>query len=159
MDAEDWAEAMNGAFAFMNASVSRYGGTVSRLMGDAVLALFGAPVAHEDDAERAIRAGLDMQAAARDYSAAMQARHGIKFELRVGINTGIAVLAFVGDAVRSEYTAMGDTANIAARLQSAAEPGAVSTASPHPSSGASARWGCCASGSRGLAPDTGRQSP
>ena len=125
MDAEDWAEAMNGAFAFMNASVSRYGGTVSRLMGDAVLALFGAPVAHEDDAERAIRAGLDMQAAARDYSAAMQARHGIKFELRVGINTGIAVLAFVGDAVRSEYTAMGDTANIAARLQSAAEPGAV----------------------------------
>jgi class 3 adenylate cyclase/tetratricopeptide (TPR) repeat protein len=125
MDAEDWAEAMNGAFAFMNASVSRYDGTVSRLMGDAVLALFGAPVAHEDDAERAIRAGLDMQAAARDYAAAMEARHGIQFELRVGINTGIAVLAFVGDTVRSEYTAMGDAANIAARLQSAAEPGTV----------------------------------
>src|SRR5689334_15201018 len=116
---------MNGAFAFMNAAVSRYGGTVSRLMGDAVLALFGAPVAHEDDAERAIRAGLDIQAAARDYAPAVLARKGIRFELRVGINTGMAVLAFVGDAVRSEYTAMGDAANIAARLQSAAEPGSV----------------------------------
>jgi len=125
LDPEDWTEIMNGAFGFMNAAVSKYGGTVSRLMGDAVLALFGAPVAHEDDAERAVRAGLEIQDAARGYARDVKQRHGFDFELRVGINTGTAVLAFVGDAVRNEYTAMGDAANIAARLQSAAEPGTV----------------------------------
>lgn len=125
LDPEDWAVVMNGAFAFMNASVARYGGTVSRLMGDAVLALFGAPIAHEDDAERAVRAGLDIQAAAMDYAAGIKQRHGFDFELRVGINTGTAVLAFVGDQVKTEYTAMGDAANIAARMQSAARPGTV----------------------------------
>jgi class 3 adenylate cyclase len=125
LDPEDWALVMNGAFAFMNASVARYGGTVSRLMGDAVLALFGAPIAHEDDAERAVRAGLDIQAAAMDYAMEIKQRYAFDFELRVGINTGTAVLAFVGDQVRTEYTAMGDAANIAARLQSAARPGTV----------------------------------
>ena len=125
LDPEDWALVMNGAFGFMNASVSRYGGTVSRLMGDAILALFGAPIAHEDDAERAVRAGLEIQAAARAHAGAVRQRYGVDFELRVGINTGTAVLAFVGDAVKTEYTAMGDAANVAARLQSAAAPGTV----------------------------------
>src|SRR4051812_28993948 len=123
LDPEDWALIMNGAFVFMNAAVSRYGGTVLRLMGDAVLALFGAPVAHEDDAERAVRAGLDIQDAAKAYAPQILQRYGVAFDLRVGINTGTAVLAFVGDAIRTEYTAMGDAANIAARLQSAARPG------------------------------------
>jgi predicted ATPase/class 3 adenylate cyclase len=125
LDPEDWAVIMNGAFAFMNTAVSRYDGTVSRLMGDAVLALFGAPVAHEDDAERAVRAALDIQEANKAYAAMLRDKHGIDFDLRVGINTGTAVLAFVGDAIKTEYTAMGDTANIAARLQSAALPGTV----------------------------------
>jgi class 3 adenylate cyclase/tetratricopeptide (TPR) repeat protein len=125
LDPEDWALIMNGAFSFMNAAVSRYGGTVSRLMGDAVLALFGAPIAHEDDAERAVRAGLDMQTAAIDYATGIKQRYGFDFEMRVGINTGTAVLALVGDQVKTEYTAMGDAANIAARLQSAARPTTV----------------------------------
>ncbi|HVX80233.1 MAG TPA: adenylate/guanylate cyclase domain-containing protein [Devosiaceae bacterium] len=125
LDPEDWALVMNGAFGFMNAAVSRYGGTVSRLMGDAILALFGAPIAHEDDAERAVRAGLEIQAMAVDHAGAIRQRYGVDFELRVGINTGTAVLAFVGDAVKTEYTAMGDAANVAARLQSAATPGSV----------------------------------
>ncbi len=94
-------------------------------MGDAVLAHFGAPIAHEDDALRAVRAGLDIQAAARGYCETVRARQGIDFRLRVCINSGNAVLAFVGDAIRAEYTAMGDAANVAARLQSAVELGSV----------------------------------
>ncbi|GLQ53866.1 adenylate/guanylate cyclase domain-containing protein [Devosia nitrariae] len=125
MDPEDWTFVMNAAFGFMNMAVSRYGGTVSRLMGDAVLALFGAPLAHEDDAERAVRAALEIQQAADEYARTVKQRYGVDFRMRIGIHSGTAVLAFVGDAIRTEYTAMGDAANIAARLQSAAEPGTV----------------------------------
>src|ERR687893_2956439 len=125
LDPELVAEIMNGAFAFLNASVKKYDGTVARLLGDAILAFFGAPVAHEDDAERAVRAGLDIQAAAREYALVTRRDYGVDFGVRVGINTGLAVLAAVGDEIRTEYTAMGDTTNVAARLQSAAIPGTV----------------------------------
>ena len=125
LDPEQVIEIMNGAFAFLNVAVAKYDGTVARLMGDAVLVFFGAPIAHEDDAERAVRAGLDIQAAAKEYRRAIKANYGIDFNVRVGINTGLAVLAVVGDEIKTEYTAMGDTTNVAARLQSAAEPGAV----------------------------------
>src|SRR5215203_5265388 len=122
LDPEQFAEIMNGAFAFLNASVMKYGGTVARLLGDAILAFFGAPVAHEDDAERAVRAGLAIQAAAKEYAEVVRRNYGVDFDVRVGINTGLAVLAAVGDEIRTEYTAMGDTTNVAARLQSAAVP-------------------------------------
>src|SRR5918994_4602908 len=125
LDPEQVIEIMNGAFAFLNVAVARYDGTVARLMGDAVLAFFGAPVAHEDDAERAVRAGLEIQEAARGYAEAVRRNYGVEFAIRVGINTGLAVLAAVGDEIRTEYTAMGDTTNVAARLQSAADPGTV----------------------------------
>jgi class 3 adenylate cyclase/tetratricopeptide (TPR) repeat protein len=125
LDPEDWAAVMNGAFSFMNAAVSRYGGTVGRLMGDAVLAFFGAPIAHEDHAERAVRTALEIRDAAQAYSATLRERYGIEFGVRVGVSTGTAVLAVLGDSVRAEYTAMGDTANTAARLQGAARPGTV----------------------------------
>src|SRR5215203_4407514 len=125
LDPEQFAEIMNGAFAFLNASVMKYGGTVARLLGDAILAFFGAPVAHEDDAERAVRAGLAIQAAAKEYAEVVRRNYGVDFDVRVGINTGLAVLATVGDEIRTEYTAMGDTTNVAARLQSAAVPGTV----------------------------------
>src|ERR687893_1030166 len=125
LDPEQIIEIMNGAFAFLNVAVAKYDGTVARLMGDAVLAFFGAPVAHEDDAERAVRAGLEIQAAAKEYEQAIKANYGVDFNVRVGINTGLAVLAVVGDEIKMEYTAMGDTTNVAARLQSAALPGTV----------------------------------
>src|SRR5829696_8304289 len=125
LDPEQFAEIMNGAFAFLNASVTKYGGTVARLLGDAILAFFGARVAHEDDAERAVRAGLAIQAAAKEYAEVVRRNYGVDFDVRVGINTGLAVLAAVGDEIRTEYTAMGDTTNVAARLQSAAVPGTV----------------------------------
>ena len=125
LDPEEVAEIMDGAFAFLNAEVAKYGGTVARLLGDAVLAFFGAPVAHEDDAERAVRAGLDIQAKAKEYAKEIKRNYEVDFEMRVGINTGLAVLAAVGDEIKTEYTAMGDTTNLAARMQSAAKPGTV----------------------------------
>src|ERR687898_945887 len=125
LDPEQFAEIMNGAFAFLNASITKYGGTVARLLGDAILAFFGAPVAHEDDAERAVRAGLEIQAKAREYAQVTRGDYGVDFEVRVGINTGLAVLAAMGGEIRTEYTAMGDTTNVAARMQAAARPGTV----------------------------------
>ena len=125
LDPEQVAEIMNGAFAFLDTSVTKYGGTVARLLGDAIIAFFGAPVAHEDDAERAVRAGLDIQAATREYAELVERNYGVDFAVRVGINTGLAVLAAMGGEIRTEYTAMGDTTNVAARMQSAAMPGTV----------------------------------
>jgi class 3 adenylate cyclase/tetratricopeptide (TPR) repeat protein len=125
LDPEDWAEVMNGAFAFMNAAVDAFGGNVARLMGDAILAFFGDPVAHEDDAERAIRAGLEICDMAKEYGRTVRVGHGVDFAVRVGIDTGLIVLTTVGDARRSERTAMGDTPNVAARLQSLARPNTV----------------------------------
>ncbi len=90
-------------------------------MGDNVMALFGAPVAHEDDAERAVRAGLGMQEAMGEINEQLAVTHGTTFSLRVGVNTGEVVAGAVGDA----YTVVGDAVNVASRLQSAAERGSV----------------------------------
>jgi class 3 adenylate cyclase/tetratricopeptide (TPR) repeat protein len=125
LDPEQVTEVMNGAFVAFNSAVGRYGGTVARLMGDAILALFGAPIAHEDDAERAVRAGLEILSAAEQYGERVRQAYGVDFNVRVGIHSGLAVLAFVGDELKTEYTAMGDTTNVASRLQGAADPGTV----------------------------------
>ena len=103
----------------LGAEVERYGGTVDKYIGDNVMALFGAPVAHEDDAERAVRAGLGMQGAMDEMNAGLP--DGAHFALRVGINTGEVLAGAVGD----DYTVIGDTVNVASRLQSAARPGSV----------------------------------
>src|SRR5690606_3673309 len=115
-------EIMDGALRFMIDAVNRYEGTVGRLMGDAILAIFGAPVAHEDDASRAIRSALDLRDAAAQYAHVLERDHGLPFAVRVGINTGLSVVAVVGDSTKAEYTAMGDSANLAARLQALASP-------------------------------------
>ncbi len=129
---EEWAAIMNGAFSLMNRSVAKYGGTVGRLMGDGILAFFGVPNAHEDDAERAVLAALELRDAADAYGDELTERYagrlpgGIPpFAVRVGVSTGQTVLTTVGDDVRAEFTAMGETANLAARLQSLAQPGGV----------------------------------
>jgi class 3 adenylate cyclase len=101
--------------------VMLYGGYVDKFIGDNVMAIFGAPVAHGDDAERAVRAGLGMQAAMDEVNAPLAAQHDATFELCVGINTGEVLAGRVGDS----YTVIGDAVNVASRLQAAARPGSV----------------------------------
>jgi predicted ATPase/class 3 adenylate cyclase len=119
MDPEAVKALVDRVLMRLGEEVTRYGGTVDKYIGDNVMAIFGAPVAHEDDEERAVRAGLGMQAAMGDVNKDLP--DGVEFDLRVGINTGEVLAGAVGQ----DYTVVGDTVNVAARLQSAARPGSV----------------------------------
>jgi len=125
LDPEEWAEIMNGAFEHLIAPVYRYEGTLARMMGDAILAFFGAPIGHEDDPERAVRAGLEIVAQIEPFRRDVKERWGVDFDVRVGINTGLVVVGAIGSDLRVEYTAMGDAVNVAARMEQTAQPGTV----------------------------------
>ena len=125
LDPEDWIEIMNGAFERMTAPIERYGGTIARLMGDAIFAFFGAPTAHEDDPERAVAAGLAIVEGIAPYRRELLEANDLDLNVRVGINTGAVVVGQVGSGTAVEYTAMGDPVNVAARMEQTAEPGTV----------------------------------
>jgi class 3 adenylate cyclase/tetratricopeptide (TPR) repeat protein len=125
LDPEEWADVMNGAFEYLIAPIYRYEGTLARLLGDAVLAFFGAPIAHEDDPVRALRAALEITGGVTEYCREVASRHGIPIEVRVGVNTGLVVVGEVGSDLRVEYTALGDAINVAARMEQTAKPGTI----------------------------------
>ncbi|KAF0240224.1 MAG: adenylate/guanylate, partial [Planctomycetota bacterium] len=118
MDPEEVSDLVDALFQKLRAAIESHGGTVDKFIGDAVMAVFGAPVAHEDDPLRASRAGLAMQKAV----AAFSSERKLDLRLRVGINTGEVLWGSVGG---DRATAMGDAVNVAQRLESAAEPGTV----------------------------------
>jgi class 3 adenylate cyclase/tetratricopeptide (TPR) repeat protein len=128
MDPEAWTGIMKAAFEHLIEPVERYGGTVARLMGDAILAFFGAPTAHEDDPQRAVLAGLAIVENILPYREKLREEKDIDFNVRVGINTGLAVVGDVGSETAGEYTAMGDAVNLAARMEQTAAPGSVQIA-------------------------------
>jgi class 3 adenylate cyclase/tetratricopeptide (TPR) repeat protein len=125
LDPEEWSEIINGAFEHMIKPVYTYEGTVARLMGDGILAFFGAPLAHEDDPQRAVLAGLDIISGISPYREQIKNSWGIDLNVRVGINTGLVVVGSVGSDLSMEYTALGDAINLAARMEDTAEPGTI----------------------------------
>jgi class 3 adenylate cyclase/tetratricopeptide (TPR) repeat protein len=125
LDPEDVHGIMDGCCRILVDEIHRFEGTVSEFRGDGLMALFGAPIAHEDHAQRACYAALAIQQALIPYSEEMRQRYGIDFRMRVGLNSGTVVVGAIGDDLRMDYTAMGDTTNLAARMETAAEPGSV----------------------------------
>ena len=123
LDPEDWTELLNEAFQHLTLPILRYEGTVAKLMGDAVLAFFGAPVAHEDDPRRAVLAALDMIEGIGTYRETVKKDRGLEFDVRIGINTGPVVVADLGASRAMD--ALGDAINIAARMEQAASPGTI----------------------------------
>ena len=124
LDPEEWKEVVQGAHHRMSEAIHRYEGTIAQLLGDGVLAFFGAPLTHEDDPERAARAALDLQESIADYRKQLVGFVD-DFHMRVGIHTGEVVVGPVGTIEHAEYLAIGDAVNIAARLEGAAQPGDV----------------------------------
>ena len=125
VDPEVWTDIMNGVFEFMIRPIYKYEGFVPRLMGDAILAFFGAPISHEDDPQRAVLAGLEIQEGIKPYAEEIRLKHGLEFGLRVGINTGLVVVGEIGSDLRMEYTALGDAINLAARMEQTAQVGTI----------------------------------
>ncbi len=126
LDPEDWREIVTGAHQRVSEAVYRYEGTIAQLLGDGVLAFFGAPLAHEDDAERAIRTALHILEAIQSYANEVRRKYSLPdFQMRIGLNTGLVVVGNIGSDLHMEYLAIGDTVNLAARLQSAAEPNTI----------------------------------
>jgi class 3 adenylate cyclase/tetratricopeptide (TPR) repeat protein len=125
LDPEEVHAIMDRAFEVILAAVHGYEGTINQFLGDGVMALFGAPIAHEDHAGRALRAALAIQEKLEPLRADVQRSHGRDFRTRIGINTGPVVVGAIGRDLRMDYTAIGDTVNLAARLLNVAQPGQI----------------------------------
>src|SRR5512132_1879348 len=121
MDPEAVKALVDRTLRLLGEEIERVGGSIDKFIGDNVMGVFGAPTAHEDDPERAVRAGLAMQGAMEEANRLSRENYGLGFSLRVGINSGEVMAGAVGD----RYTVMGDPVNVAARLQAAGRPDSV----------------------------------
>jgi len=126
-DPEDAQKLLDPVLERMIEAVHRYEGTVNRVMGDGIMALFGAPIAHEDHAVRACYAALRMQETVTRYADEVQRTHGVPVTIRVGLNSGEIVVCAIGNDLYMDYTVVGQTAHLAARMEQMAKPGSVLT--------------------------------
>src|SRR5262247_3704265 len=124
-DPEDARKILDPVLEHMMEAVHRYEGTVNQVMGDGIMALFGAPLAHEDHAIRACYAALRMQESIRKYSEEVRRSHGAVVKIRVGLNSGEVVVRAIGSDLHMDYTAVGQTTHLAARMEQLADPGAI----------------------------------
>src|SRR5881628_4037747 len=116
LDPEEVHAITDRAFEVILNAVHRYEGTINQFTGDGIMALFGAPIAHEDHAHRGCHAALQVKETLRDYARALAAR-GLEFAVRMGLNSGEVVLGRIGEDLRMDYTAVGHTVGLAARME------------------------------------------
>ncbi|MGH8530803.1 MAG: adenylate/guanylate cyclase domain-containing protein [Nevskiales bacterium] len=122
---EVWHQVMNRFFAILGEGVHAHEGTINQYTGDGVMALFGAPIAHEDHARRACLAALQIQQQLTTFYQELQTEHGIEFLVRMGLNSGEVVVGRIGDDLRMDYTAKGHSVGLAARMEQMAKPGRI----------------------------------
>lgn len=125
LDPEEVHQIMDGCFHILMDRIHKYEGSINQFTGDGVMALFGAPVAHEDHAQRSCRAALAIQQAMDNYSDRIEKDTGLEFKMRIGINSGPVIVGAIGDDLRMDYTAVGDTTNLGSRMESNAKPGSI----------------------------------
>src|SRR2546428_6339850 len=123
LDPEEWHKILDRFFGILTDGVHRFEGTVNQYTGDGIMALFGAPIAHEDHAQRACYAALHLRDELRRYAQALKREHGLGFSVRMGLNSGEVVVGKIGDDLRMDYTALGHTVGLAQRMEQLAEPG------------------------------------
>ena len=124
-DPEEARELLDPVLECMMEAVHRYEGTVNQVMGDGIMALFGAPLAHEDHAVRACYAALRMQETVKRYAQEVRRAQGVTVRIRVGLNSGEVVVRSIGSDLRMDYTAVGQTTHLAARMEQLADPGST----------------------------------
>ena len=124
-DPEEARQLLDPVLERMMAAVHRFEGTVNQVLGDGIMALFGAPIAHEDHAVRACYAALAMQEALRRYSVELRHRHGVEVQIRIGLNSGVVVVRAIGNDLHMDYSAIGQTTHLAARMEQLAPPGSI----------------------------------
>jgi class 3 adenylate cyclase len=125
LDPEEVHQIMDGCFNILMDEIHKYEGSINQFTGDGVMALFGAPVAHEDHAQRACYAALSIQKALGNFEEKIKKDFGVEFKMRIGLNSGPVVVGAIGDDLRMDYTAVGDTTNLASRVEGMALPGRV----------------------------------
>jgi class 3 adenylate cyclase/tetratricopeptide (TPR) repeat protein len=125
LDPEQWSQIMNRFFQILSEGVERFEGFVDKFTGDGIMALFGAPIAREDHAQRACYAALHLRDAVREYANEVRVLHGIPFGARIGLNSGEVVVGRIGDDLRMEFTALGHTVGLAQRMEAFAESGHI----------------------------------
>jgi class 3 adenylate cyclase/tetratricopeptide (TPR) repeat protein len=123
VDPEDWHRIMDRFFAILSDGVHRFEGTINQYTGDGIMALFGAPIAHEDHARRACYAALHLSERLRQYADELKRQQGLRFSVRMGLNSGEVIVGKIGDDLRMDYTAQGHTVGLAARMEQLADPG------------------------------------
>ena len=125
LDPEEVHQIMDGCFKILMDEIHKYEGTINQFTGDGVMALFGAPVAHEDHAQRTCYAALSIQKALGEYGDKIRKDTGVEFKMRIGLNSGPVIVGAIGDDLRMDYTAVGNTTNLGSRMESVARPGTI----------------------------------
>jgi class 3 adenylate cyclase len=125
VDPEEWHAILDRFFQILADGVHRFEGTVNQYTGDGIMALFGAPIAHEDHAQRACWAALHLSDELRRYANELRRSKGLNFSVRMGLNSGEVVVGKIGDDLRMDYTAQGYTVGLGARMEQLAEPGRI----------------------------------